>query len=149
MDHLSISLTTLSQASEIRNKAIANKQTGYIPTVIEIALALEEMQSQNNQTADSSNNPKVNSVIQWVQQWFPQSKHADDNTAEVPTDNSVTASQVTSLKSVYQNTVDKHSGENYTAGKSDDKMQNIYNQLQQLNINGAKIELVQKPQHGI
>ena len=70
MADMKISLSSLMQASEIRQQVISKNQNGYIPSLFELARAIETNEQNNvetktNQIKKQSSNIN-NAVVQWV-----------------------------------------------------------------------------------
>lgn len=130
----SVSLNCLINASEIRNQAISQNNSSYVPSLFEIIDALQEIEQNNDNTKSS------NKVVQWVLNQISNCKKSEaspDNSSEVPN---------TTVSENIQQTGQPFDIKPQTAN---DRMQSMYEQLQGLNLTGAKIELVEKPPIGI
>ena len=134
-----ISVKFLIKATELRNRAIAEQKGEQIPSLFEIAQALEEMENKNS-SAKSSGESKP-SVINWIKSRLTK------GTAIV--EQPKTEQQKVQAETVMPQTYQAEQEQNKPQQNKSNSLQDVYTQLSSLNIKGVKIEMVQKPKYGV
>lgn len=139
MADMKISLSSLMQASEIRQQAISKNQNGYIPSLFELARAIETNEQNNvetktNQIKKQSSNIN-NAVVQWVKNQISMLK-ADEEVS--PQSVPETSIEQTEMSEEAQSSIET----NFKTNEASDVTNRIFKQVKDLNLSGVKVEIV-------
>lgn len=139
MADMKISLSSLMQASEIRQQAISKNQNGYIPSLFELARAIETNEQNNvetktNQIKKQSSNIN-NAVVQWVKNQISMLK-ADEEVS--PQSVPETSIEQTEMSEEAQSSIET----NFKTNEASDVTGRIFKQVKDLNLSGVKVEIV-------
>lgn len=139
MADMKISLSSLMQASEIRQQVISKNQNGYIPSLFELARAIETNEQNNvetktNQIKKQSSNIN-NAVVQWVKNQISMLK-ADEEVS--PQSVPETSIEQTEMSEEAQSSIET----NFKTNEASDVTNRIFKQVKDLNLSGVKVEIV-------
>ena len=139
----SVNVQFIQQATEIRNYALKNNQGKYIPSLFEIASALQELHNNNNNNMNTQTNN--NKVFQWVKQWLPaknakstsQKQEADTTSTQPGTTTSIPATATSSEEAKPQN----------NSMSITEKMNKLKKQIEAIKMDTVKVEVIDLKQH--
>lgn len=139
MADMKISLSSLMQASEIRQQAISKNQNGYIPSLFELARAIETNEQNNvetktNQIKKQSSNIN-NAVVQWVKNQISMLKADEEVSSQSVPETSI---EQTEMSEEAQSSIET----NFKTNEASDVTNRIFKQVKDLNLSGVKVEIV-------
>lgn len=139
MADMKISLSSLMQASEIRQQVISKNQNGYIPSLFELARAIETNEQNNvetktNQIKKQSSNIN-NAVVQWVKNQISMLKADEEVSSQSVPETSI---EQTEMSEEAQSSIET----NFKTNEASDVTNRIFKQVKDLNLSGVKVEIV-------